>query len=129
MTQTEEIDGFFALFEDNEVEFPGINDHRDVPVLVYRWSHSKAIADCPTETLLEAGLNSMKDLGLKRVVSQGHHLRGDTNDGQRVKMTVLRIGRRSLYLLMTAGMPGTRREAKAVNAQLANRIDRLVVKE
>lgn len=129
MTQTEEIDGFFALFEDNEVEFPGINDHQDVPVLVYYWSHSKAIADCPIGTLLEAGLKSMRDLGLKRVVSQGHHLRGDTNDGQRVKMTVLRIGRRSLYLLMTAGMPGTRREAKAVNAKLANRIDRLVVKE
>ena len=126
MTRTEEIDGFFALFEDQDVEFPGVNDHKDVPVLVYRWCRTKAVADCPVETLVEFGLKSMKTIGLKRVVMHGNHLRGDTETGQRVKMTIPRIGKHSMYLLMTAGMPGTRSEAKAVNARLAQSIEKLV---
>tara|TARA_R110002072_G_scaffold302970_1_gene490476 strand:- start:10713 stop:11117 length:405 start_codon:yes stop_codon:yes gene_type:complete len=124
MIHTEEIDGFFALFEDHDVEFPGINDHHDVPVLVYRWCRNKAIADCSVDLLIEVGVKSMKALGLKRVVTHGHHLRGDTDTGQRVKMTVIRIGHHSMYLLMTAGLPGTRSEAKAVNTRLAQSIDR-----
>lgn len=129
MTRTEEIDGLFALFEGHDVEFPGINDHKDVPVLVYHWCRSKAVVACPVETLVDLGLKSMKALGLKRVVMHGHHLRGDTDTGQRVKMTVLKSGHHSMYLLMTAGMPGTRPEAKDVNARLAKCIDRLVAEQ
>ncbi len=77
------------------------------------------------QTLVDAGLKSMEELGLRNVVCQKHHLRGDTETGQRVKMTVVRSKLRTMYLLMTAGMPGTREQAKEINSKLARRIEQL----
>lgn len=125
MAKPEDIDRFFAMLEDHDVDFAGSNDHADVPVLTYRWCRNELVADCPVPTLIEAGEKSMQEMGLKRVVSQENHLRGDSETGQRVKMTVLRSDKRSMYLLMTAGLPGTREKAKEINAGLAKRIERL----
>jgi hypothetical protein len=126
MTGTDEIDRFFAMIEDQDVDFVGNNDFPDVPVLTYRWCRNETVADCAVSTLVDAGEQSMKDAGLKRVVRERHHLRGDSDTGQRVKMTVVRSKLRTMYVLMTAGMPGTREKAKEINLQLAQRIERLV---
>ncbi len=125
---TEDIDRFFAMTEDRDVDFVGSNEHPDVPVLTYRWCRNDPIADCSVEQLVDAGEQGMRRMGLKRVSRHEHHLRGDTATGQRVKMTVLKSGRRSMYLLMTAGMPGTREMAKEINAQLAKEINAQLAK-
>ena len=125
MTRNDDIDKFFAMAEDQDFDFVGSNDHKDVPVVTYRWCRNDLVSGCPVRTIVEAGEKSMKEAGLKRVVCHDNHLRGDTNTGQRVKMTVLRSGQQSMYLLITAGMPGTRDEAKEINARLAKRIERL----
>ena len=122
---TEDIDRFFAMMEDRDVDFVGNNEHPDVPVLTYHWCRNDEIAACSVEQLVVAGEQSMHELGLQRVIRHEHHLRGDTETGQRVKMTVLRSGPRSMYLLMTAGMPGTRELAKAITARLATAIEKL----
>jgi len=111
------------MVEDQDFDFVGSNDDRDVPVVTYRWCRNDAVAACPVQAIVKAGETSMKELGLRRVVCQENHLRGDTNTGQRVKMTVLRSGRQNMYLPITAGMPGTRVEAKQINAELAMRIE------
>lgn len=125
MTNTEKVDDFFAMLEDHDVDFTGKNEHEDVPVLTYRWCRNETIAACSVEALVEAGEQSMQAMSLKRVVRHGHHLRGDSESGQRVQMTVLKSGRRSMYLLMTAGLPGTREKAKTLNAQLSEQIEAL----
>ena len=125
MTKHDDIDKFFALAEDQDFDFVGSNEHQDVPVVTYRWCRNDAVSGCLVRTIVEAGEKSMKEAGLMRVVCHDNHLRGDTNTGQRVKMTVLRSGQQSMYLLITAGMPGTRDEAKEINARLAKRIERL----
>ncbi len=126
MTQAEQVDQFFALLEDEDVDFLGSNSHQDVPVLTYRWSKNEAVARCSLERLVQVGREVMEEAGMKRIVSREHHLRGDTDTGQRVKMTVLRSGGRAMYLLMTAGLPGTREKAKSINHDLAARIERRV---
>lgn len=125
MTQNDEIDDFFSMVVDDHVDFAGNNDHDDVPVLTYRWCRNSAVADCPVTTLVEIGRQSMVDAGLKRIVCEGHHLRGDTQTGQRVKMTVVRGSQRTMYLLMTAGLPGTRKFAKEATNQISRNIERL----
>jgi hypothetical protein len=125
MTTTDEIDKFFETIEDHDIDFAGADDHTDVPVLTYRWCRNKIVARCPLQKLIEFGQKSMHDLGLKRVVCQGNHMRGDTSTGQRVKMTVLKNGQGSMYLLMTAGMPGTRDKARDINARLSKQIEQL----
>ena len=122
---TDDVDQFFAMVEDHDVDFVGSDEHSEVPVLTYRWCRNDPIAGCSVEQLVDAGEQGMRTIGLKRVVRHEHHLRGDTGTGQRVKMTVLKSGRRSMYLLMTAGMPGTREMAKELNAQLAKEIEEL----
>ncbi|MDA0588662.1 MAG: hypothetical protein O2820_12435 [Planctomycetota bacterium] len=77
------------------------------------------------EKLVDAGEQAMRAMGLKRVDKSGHHLRGDTETGQRVKMTAIKGARGSMFLLMTAGMPGTREKAKQITSQLATQIETL----
>ncbi|MDA1052418.1 MAG: hypothetical protein O3C40_18320 [Planctomycetota bacterium] len=117
------LDDCFALMGE-DVDFIGDIVHRDVPVLTYRWSKSEAIARTTPSELLRRGRDVMQRLGLTRIRSQGRHLRGDSTTGQRVKMTVMRCGKESMYMLMTAGMPGTRHQAQALNRQLASLLER-----
>ncbi len=124
MPSNEQLDQFFAMLEDHDVDFAEHGTHNDVPVLTYRWCRNESISSCSVRELVDICEQSMRGQGLKRVVREGHHLRGDTDTGQRVKMTVVRSGQRTMYLLMTAGMPGTRSEAKEINAKLAKRIER-----
>ena len=128
MTRSERVDEFFSLLEDEDVDFRGGQAHTDVPVLTYRWSKNDAIADASLERLMEVGELIMEEMGLRRVVSADHHLRGDT-ENQRVKMTVLKCGKRSMYLLMTAGMPGQRDEAKRLNQEIAQRLEERIRNE
>lgn len=116
---TEDIDHFFEMLEDRDVDFVGANEHPDVPVLTYRWCRKEVTAGCSVRELVDAGEQGMRKMGLKRVVRHEHHLRGDTETGQRVKMTVLKGARGSMFLVMTAGMPGTRNKAKEITAQLS----------
>ena len=125
MTKHDDLEQFFAMAEDQDFDFLRSNASPDVPVATYRWCRNDTVSGCPVRTIVEPGEKSMKEAGLKRVVCHDNHLRGDTNTGQRVKMTVLRSGQSSMYLLITAGMPGTRDEAKEINARLAQRIEQL----
>ncbi len=122
MTQANHADQFFALLEDEDVDFLGANTHPDVPVLTYRWSKNDTVAQVPLNKLIEVAKLVMEELGLRRVVSEGHHLRGDTAD-QRVKMSVLSSSGHSMYILMTAGMPGEREKAQKVNRKIALRLE------
>lgn len=117
------FDDCFALMGE-DVDFIGDIVRRDVPVLTYRWSRSGTVARTAPSELLQRGRDAMQRLGLIRIRWEGRHLRGDSAEGQRVKMTVLRRGKESMYMLMTAGMPGTRHQAKALNRQLANLLER-----
>lgn len=116
-------DDLFALIGE-DVDFLGDIVRADVPVLAYRWSNSDSIADVAPATVVNWGRDAMDELGLTNIRWQGLHLRGDSAKGQRVKMTVLNLHGESTYVLMTAGMPGTRKEAKEINRQLAERIER-----
>lgn len=120
MTTREDL---FALIGE-DVDFIGDIVRTDVPVLTYRWSNSDLIADVEPLTLLKWGRDAMDDLGLSNVRWQGLHLRGDSSTGQRTKMTVLSSRGESTYVLMTAGLPGTRKEAKEINRQIAEIIER-----
>lgn len=116
-------DDLFALIGE-DVDFIGDIVRADVPVLTYRWSNSESISDVEPATVLEWGRDAMDELGLTNIRWQGLHLRSDSTTGQRVKMTVLNFHGESTYVLMTAGMPGTRKEAKEINRQIAERVDR-----
>lgn len=116
-------DDFFALIGE-DVDFIGDIVRADVPVLTYRWSNGEGISNVEPARLIQWGRDAMEDMGMTNLRWQGLHLRGDTDKGQRVKMTVLSSRGRSTYLLMTAGMPGTRKEAKEINRQIAERIER-----
>lgn len=116
------LDDCFTLLGE-DADFIGDIVHPAVPVLTYRWSSSDEIACLSPSELLQRGRDAMQQTGLTNIRSEGRHLRGDTNQGQRVKMTVLSRGGESTYFLMTAGMPGMRREAKAINRRIAALLD------
>lgn len=117
-------DAFFTLLGDEDVDFLGDSVRPDVPVLTYRWSKSDAVAKLSLDDLLARGQAAMTEVGLTNLRTSGHHLRGDSDTGQRTKMTVLNADGRTMYMLMTAGMPGTRLQAKQINRQLAARIEK-----
>ena len=125
MAESEDIDAFFSLTEDHDVDFAGVTTKSDVPVLSYSWSKNDVVAEASLSQLIQAGSEVMEDLGLKHIVRDGRHLRGDTKE-QRVKMTVLKSGKRSMFVIMTAGMPGTRKQTKELTRKLCHDITLLV---
>jgi len=116
-------DDLFALIGE-DVDFIGDIVRADVPVLTYRWSNCEAISRVAPARLIQWGRDVMEEMGMNNIRWQGLHLRSDSPTGQRIKMTVLSSRGQSTYLLMTAGMPGTRKEAKEINRQIAERVER-----
>ncbi len=115
-------DDLFALIGE-DIDFIGDIVRADVPVLTYRWSNGEAVSNIAPTKLIEWGREAMEAMGMTNIRWQGLHLRSDSSTGQRIKMTVLSSRGRSTYLLMTAGMPGTRKEAKEINRQISERLE------
>jgi len=119
MSEIEDLDKFFSLTEDHDVDFAGHSADSQVPVLSYSWAKNAAIADATLGQLIQAGSEVMEDMGLKHIVRDGTHLRGDTGE-QRMKMTVLKCGKRSMFIVMTAGLPGTRMKTKELTRKFCH---------
>jgi len=125
MTEAEDFDSFFSLTEDHDVDFTGHAEQDHVPVLSYSWSKGDVVAEASLSQLIQAGSEVMEDMGLKHIVRDGRHLRGDT-DEQRIKMTTLKSGKRSMFIVMTAGLPGTRKKTKELTRKFCHDLTMLV---
>lgn len=89
------------------------------PTLSCHWAGNRDIARMSPAELLRIGRNALEQLGVIHIRTHGRRVQGETQNGQRVELIVVRCGGRSACLLISAGMPGTKQQTRAINRRWA----------